>query len=766
MPTNEGQPMYRWTCVISLLILLLLCLPGYAAVAEDERESVLETAPGRDESSPRVALVLSGGGARGAAHLGVIKVLEELRVPVDMIIGTSGGAIVGGLYASGWSPDEIEHWLDNMDWDVALADRLPRRRLAYRDKQDDERFLFELEIGFSDGQLSLPQGLIEGRNLAFILEQASFRVAEIEDFDRLPIPFRAIATDMETGKKVSIDKGRLSHAIRASMAVPGVFSPVVLNGRVLSDGGLVANLPVETALEMGADIIIAVDVGAKLLEQDRLGDIFALSGQVTTLITYQNTQRAKGLLESRDVLIQPDLKSIGSEEFPRSMEAVGYGEHAARRRAEALSALSVSEADFADFLMQQRRDGKQRGKLKEIRISGLERLSERRITTLMESAVGEPVAIERLQSDIGRLQRLGEIEALDFRIVEEEEELILELAVRERPEGPHHLRMGLEMFDEFDGSARYNVRFGHVRSSLNRLGAEWRNEVQIGQLRAIRTEFYQPLSPRERFFLSLPVHHEADTFYTYEESQQQAEFSRRETRVGLDGGITLGPHGEWRLGAFRGRISSDARIGESGAGELERELGGWRSSLNYDRLDDAEWPSEGQFLRVNWEQQQASMGADQEYRLATAQYAQFWPMDRNRVMFGLEWGESDAPLPFQQHLEIGGPFSLSGYRRGELRGERVGALRLLWLRQVASAGIAGRGGALYVGGGLSSGGAWRHGQGVGSSEVRHGGMLFVGAGTPLGPVVFGVTQSDADNRGFFLTLGLPIHRPRPDPSTW
>ncbi|MDQ2070765.1 patatin-like phospholipase family protein [Natronospira bacteriovora] len=740
------------------MLMCLIILPlGSQSHAQDQAETEFEG---------RVALVLSGGGARGAAHVGVLRVMEELNIPVDMIVGTSGGAIIGGLYAGGWSPDEIAEWLDTMDWEVALSDRLPRRRLAYRAKQDDARFLFDLEIGVSEGRLTLPQALIEGRNLAFILEQATSRTAEIDDFDRLPIPFRAVATDLESGDKVILDKGRLSHAIRASMAVPGVFSPVELDGRLLADGGLAENLPVSVALDMGADVIIAVNVGAKLLEREQLGDIFALSGQVTSLITHRNARESMGLLEPQDVLIEPELEGIGGQQFERSREAAAHGERAARQARSQLETLSRDEATFERFLERQRRPSNEIGTLEAIRISGLQRLSENRVLALMETREGEELALDRLQSDLGRLQRMGEIAAVDFRTVESENGITLELNIRERDRGLHHVRLGLEVFDEFDGSAQYNLRMGHTRPSINRLGAEWRNEAQIGRQRGLRTEFYQPLSPGGRLFLALPAFHEAETFAVYDEGEGRAEFSRRRTRAGIDLGSALGPHGELRLGAWRSRISSESRIGDGSEGGLERDLGGWRVALNFDRLDDAEWPQEGQLLSANLEGTRTGWGADQSYRLATAEYAQYWAVNQNRLLLGMEWGEFNAPLPFQQHLELGGPFSISGYRRGELRGERVAALRGLWFRQLGSADVAGRGGALYAGIGLASGGAWQHGEGFSSDKLVHGGKAFLGADTPLGPAVFGLTLREDGDRGVFLTLGLPIHRPRPASATW
>ncbi|MCP1726804.1 NTE family protein [Natronospira proteinivora] len=743
---------------------LLLLFPAIALgdpALEGDRDSSSASA-----ERPRIGLVLSGGGARGGAHLGVLRVLEELEVPVDVVVGTSGGAIVGGLYASGWSPDEIETWLREMDWDTALSDRLPRRSLAYRAKEDDERFLFDLEVSWADGVLHLPQGLIEGRNLAFLLEQASLRTADVRDFNDLPIPFRAVATDLESGSKKVLDSGRLSKAIRASMSVPGVFAPVLVDDHLLVDGGLVENLPVETALDEGADIIIAVNVGSPLQERSELNDIFALSVQVTTLVLHNNLQRALGLLAESDILIEPELDGLNAQDFHRAADAAAAGERAAWDKHLALRGLGIATSDHQRFLEDQRLDPDDFGEVYAIEFRGLRRLSVRRLEALMETREGEPLALNVLQGDISRLQQLGEIESVDFRVDSRDNDSKLILDVVERDQGPHHLRLGLEMFDDFDGGAHYNLRIGHTRPSINRLGAEWRNEVQLGQMRAIRTEFFQPLSPAGRFFLSGLLSHEASVISAFDDGDRLADISTRNSRAGMDAGLRFGAHGEARLGAWRVRQTNEARIGQAGMDGEALYLSGNRLLLRYDRLDHAEWPSEGQFFEGHLEQAAESMGSDREFRRESAQLAHFWKREQHRFMLAGEWGQGDRPLGFQQQFPLGGPTSLSGYRSGELRADRVAGLRAVWFRQMGAPELGSGAGAFYAGAGIAAGAGWDHGQGTPSDEIAYGGKLFMGAATPLGPILFGAAQSDKGKREFFLTLGLPIHRPRPQSWPW
>jgi len=748
-------------CLLPLfcLVLMLFARPLLAENSEAPKEVA-----GQDR--PRIALVLSGGGARGAAHLGVLRVLEELQVPVDLVVGTSGGAIIGGLYASGWSPEEIEQWLGDMDWEMALSDRLPRRSLPLRAKEWDERFLFDLEVNWNEGVLNLPRGLILGRNLSFILEQATLRVADIQDFDEFPIPFRAIATDVETGETVVMSEGRLAKAIRASMSVPGVFAPVAVEDRLLVDGGLVENLPVGSARDWGADLVIAVNVGSPLMEKDALSDIFSLSGQLTSLVLHNNLKRSLEKLGSGDILIEPDLGDITSQDFPRSLEAAAAGERAAWDQRQALSGYSLSDPDYQSFQTSQRRPAQDFGKVKSIKIKGLVRVSEERLKAQIETVTGESLDIARLRDDLARLQRIGDIESADFRLEPNGDGVDLILEIDERPSGPHHIRLGLEMFDDFDGGARYNIRIGHVRPSVNALGAEWRSELQMGHKRAVRSEFYQPVDAGERYFLSGLFSHEASVEPVYEMESRRGDVSLRETRVGVDLGLRFGGHGEARLGAWRARNTSETRVGDFAPTGPSRYLSGPRLLLRYDRLDYAEWPSFGQRFEGLLERADRRWGSDRDFQRQMVQIAQVWGGEKDRLLLSGEYAQGDRPLSFQQQFELGGPFSVSGYRQGEFRNDRVMAMRAVWYRQLGAPELGARAGALYAGAGVSTGGSWAHGEGKDLSDLAYGGKVFVGAATPLGPLIFGAAQSDHGQRNVFLTLGLPIHRPRPVSWPW
>src|SRR6186713_987586 len=305
-----------------------------------------DAAPRAEASRPRIGLVLSGGGARGAAHIGVLKVLEENHVPIDAIAGTSMGAVVGGLYASGLSAADIERIMTSVDWEDAFRDRPARKDLNFRRKLEDQNFLVKFPLGLKSRRFRLPRGLVQGQKLTQILRSLTLPVSQVQSFDDLAIRFRAIATDIVTGDRVVLDHGDLTTAMRASLSAPGVFSPVDSEGRMLVDGGLSSNLPVDVAREMGVDILIVVDCGFPLLERGKLDSVATVSNQMLAILIRHNTAEQRKTLKDSDVLIDPALGDFSSLDFSQHAKAMRLGEEAARGQTQRLSALSVPPEEF------------------------------------------------------------------------------------------------------------------------------------------------------------------------------------------------------------------------------------------------------------------------------------------------------------------------------------------------------------------------------------------------------------------------------------
>src|ERR1700735_2248179 len=307
--------------------------------------------PRADPGRPRICLVLSGGGARGMAHIGVLKILEELKIPIDCIAGTSMGAVVGGLYASGMSAQQIESTIRSVDWQEAFRDAPPRRDLAFRRKQDDRNFLVKLPLGLKHGKILLPKGFIQGQKLQETLRQLTLPFSNSTDFDLLPTPFRAVATDLVTGKAVLLDKGDLSIAMRASISAPGLFAPVDSQGLLLVDGGLAENLPIDVARQMHADILIVSDVSFPLQSRDALDSALSISNPMLALLVRKDADRQRATLSSSDILVEPNLGPASSTDFTAGISTIAAGESAARSMLERLDALRVGDAAYNDYLV-------------------------------------------------------------------------------------------------------------------------------------------------------------------------------------------------------------------------------------------------------------------------------------------------------------------------------------------------------------------------------------------------------------------------------
>ena len=410
----------------TLLILAaaLLAVPAFQAAAEES------AAP--KTGRPRIGLVLSGGGARGAAHIGVIKVLEELRVPIDCIAGSSMGSIIGGLYASGLSVAEIEKTLTGVDWTDAFLDDIPREERSFRRKRDDDLYLLKAKAGFKDGSFNLPTGVLQGQKIDLLFKGLTLPVGEIPDFNRLRIPFRAVATDIVTGKEVVLDHGDLALAMRASMSVPAVFAPVEIDGRMLVDGGVSNNLPMDVAREMGADILIVVDISTPMSTREELNNALAITNQLTNILTRSNTEAQLATLGKQDILLVPDLKGISSSDFLKAGEAIPRGIASADGRREDLARLAISEDAYQAYQAGREARMMARPVVEFVRLDNRSRISDELLRSRIRIRIGEPLDLAALDADIARIYGLELFENIHYEIVEEEGRKGVVVHVQER----------------------------------------------------------------------------------------------------------------------------------------------------------------------------------------------------------------------------------------------------------------------------------------------------------------------------------------------
>ena len=378
----------------SVLAMLVIRWPALAA------EAPAIAAPA---GAPTIGLALSGGGARGIAHVGVLKVLDELRVPIHCVTGTSMGAIVGATFASGRTPEEMERLVLDVDWDEIFRDQPPRDEIAVRRKMDDYRNLFAPEFGVKEGGLALPKGVLAGVSIESFFRRLSAPALGVSDFNKLPIPFRAVAADIETGQAVVLDHGNLSQAMRASMSVPGAMSPVEIDGRLLVDGFIADNLPIDQARKLCADVIIAVDISTPPLTRSQLTSALSVVGQLANFLGKENVDKQLKSLTDKDVLIRPDLDGISPGRFSRSADAIKAGEQATWALADKLKRYSLPPEQYAALRATQVSEERALGTVDQIQIEGLQRTNPAVVRELVQSEPGQPLAEEKVGSDLRRI---------------------------------------------------------------------------------------------------------------------------------------------------------------------------------------------------------------------------------------------------------------------------------------------------------------------------------------------------------------------------
>ncbi|HET9469548.1 MAG TPA: patatin-like phospholipase family protein, partial [Usitatibacter sp.] len=459
--------------------------------------------PAQGAPRTRVGLVLGGGGARGGAHLGILDVLEELRVPVDCIAGTSMGALVGGAYAAGVAPADIEKLVADTDWINIFDDSAGRRAVNIRRKELDDRFYSGVELGVSREGVRFREGAVSGEKLKLFfnrLVRSDLGDRAIED---LRLPLSVVATDIGTGDRVAMRTGNLTTAMRASMSVPGLIAPVLRDDRKLVDGGLTDNLPVAEVRDLcSPDVVIAVDVGSPLLKPEQVTGVVTVLGQVVNLLTEQNVAKSRALLGPRDIYIHPDLGDIGSTQFTRQLEAADKGRAAARALAGELRRLALPPAEYAAWAARVRLVPPRAAPvIDRVEVAATRFVNPDTIRGGIHQREGEPLDAGGLARDLVREFSQGDLSSLDYSVARSGERTVLRITPVEKPWGPDYLRFGLNLSSDFRTESRFNVRALYRKTWLNPLGAEWLLGGQIGSEQSIGSEVYQPLDLRHTFFV-------------------------------------------------------------------------------------------------------------------------------------------------------------------------------------------------------------------------------------------------------------------------
>ena len=739
---------------------LVCALAAGSLFAAGSASATSATAPD-PKVRPRICLVLSGGGARGMAHIGVLKILEQMKVPIDCIAGTSMGAVVGGLYASGMTAAEIDAAIRSLDWQAAFRDAPPRRELAFRRKQDDKNFLVRLPLGLRHGKILLPKGLIQGQKLQETLRQLTLPFGTNTDFDSLPTPFRAVATDLLTGNAVLMDKGDLAFSMRASISAPGVFAPAESQGQLLVDGGLAENLPIDVARGMHADILIVSDVSFPLQPRAALDSALTISNQMLAILVRKDADRQRATLGPSDILIEPAIGTASSTDFSAPTATISAGENAARGQLARLATVGVSDAAYEEYVA--RRTAREPGlpEIKFVRVDAESKRYEKTIMADMQPLVGKPLDSQAVGAVITDIYGLGNFETVDYSLVDQgagaEQESGIEVRARRKTWGPNYVRFGLSLEDDFQGNSRYNAAARFIVTELNTLGAELVTDVMVGSDQKLASEFYQPLNAARTWFVAPSLRVEGKDLPIYTNNTQIADFRDRQAEADLDVGANLGNWGEIRVGYHRLNGATHDNWGNPALAQSQYNNGELFFKFSYDRLDNVHFPRDGQTFTLQWDANRTNLGGDFPFDKVQTDWLLARSSGRNTIVLwasaGTTLNGTIDPTALQDLYTLGGFFNLSGLAPQSLLGPNYAITRAIYFRRISRGGEGLFEVPIYIGASLELGNTWQQRGDMSFGSARKDASVFVAFDTYLGPLYLGSGYDTAGNAAFSLFLG-------------
>jgi NTE family protein len=715
---------------------------------------------------PRIGLVLGGGGAKGAAHVGVLGVLEELRIPVDCIIGTSMGALVGGTYASGMSAEELETAIRAISWQEAIGRRSLRAQVPMRRKLTGNTYSNSLEFGVRDRRLIAPSGLINTQNVDLTIQYLVGRSRGIAEFDQLPIPFRAVATDMQSGEMVVLDRGDLALAMRASMAVPGAFSPVSIDGRILGDGGLTRNVPVDIARQTCADVVIAVAVPNPLPTAAELRSPLTLMARTLDVLIGANERQQLETLGPDDVKIVIEMGDIGSASFDRVNDAIPLGRAAALAHRDALARYAVSEAEYLAWRESASRPGREKVTLAAVNLNGLERANPEFIQQTLGLQAGDVVDARQIANRATAVFGLSDFERVAYTLSGDPTQPTLDLHLQEKSWGPHIMRFDLGLHIGTDANTAFTIGGDYLQTWINDLGGEFRGSLRLGRTSGLETSFYQPLDAAHRWFVEPGLAGRRSIEDLFDDGNAVTRYDFSSAWGYLDAGRVFGNRAELRAGIRSGVQAADREIGSRDLPEISSEgYGGLALRYTFDSRDrDVLW-QRGTVARMTYFRSTEAFGAEASYDRFEGTATVVLPFRRNVGYLRVSGGSSfDTALPLYDLFTLGGPVSLPGLSLGELRGTSYWSAQASYLQRIADISYV-FGQSIYAGLTLTAADMSGRLDGVYAQPTYSGAFVLAGR-TPLGPMTLSLAATTTSEWQLMLGLGRPIEERTINDPSW
>jgi NTE family protein len=708
-----------------------------------------------NNARPRIGLVLAGGGAKGGVHAGVLKVLEEQHIPIDCIAGTSVGAVIGGGYASGIPASGIEKFLIGIDWKRVVGGQGLRDLEPIEQKRAGQTYTNNFEFGITPDGITAPGGIVNTSNVEDLLRGYVASARLETDFSKLPIPFRAVATDMVSGQMVVLDQGDLATAMRASMAIPGAFAPVIVDDKILSDGGLVRNIPIDVARKLCADIVIVVNIVEPPADPKKLRSATQLLSRTMDVMIEANETLQLQSLGPRDVLINVETGTIGTADFERVPETIPLGEAAARAMSATLAKYALSEPEYVAWRREVTASQELEARLAAVRFEGLERVNPEYLEKIDKVKAGDVVDIAAISKAAQQMSVLQDFDTVGYRLDGDRQAPTLTWLPREKSWGPQYLKVDFGAYASEDGDLMFTLYGRHIRTWVNSLGAEWRNELQIGGVTRLETSFFQPVDAAHLFFVEPRALYSRSLEDIFRDNERVARYQFQDYAGTIEFGVNLGAYTQARVGYVYDQRRVTVDIGAPVLPENRPIDAGVMLSTEYDTRDTAFSPTRGLAVAFEYRRSEKGLGADRNWERAELGVGVAVPLGHD-VFWVTAAGGSDLTgnLPPDRAFAIGGPGSFPGLELGEIRVDSYWNIGTNYLWKVKDM-LSIRNQALYAGIGLKAGQIYDRID-SGKDGFIYGGSIFLTGRTLVGPLTVGIGAVSLNSWSLWVSVGRPV----------
>jgi NTE family protein len=737
-----------------VIFLAVMAVPSARAQAQNnERQSTTENAkpsaqiqPGSSRS--KIGVALEGGGALGLAHIGVLQWFEDHHVPIDYLAGTSMGGLVGGLYATGKSPQQLQELVNEQNWDIIIGGQIPYEDLSYRRKEDLRAIQNSISLGLKHG-LSTPSGLNSGSEIELLIDRETLAYPSLNSFDSLPIPFRCVATDLISGKEVVFSKGSLQEALRATMSIPGLFPPVREGDKVYVDGGLVGNLPTNVVRNMGADIVIAVHLEVAPANADEIQSLLSVLGRSIDVVIRENELRG---LQGADLVVKVDLEKYNSFEYGKANQLIQEGVQAAEAKKKVLTPFSISEADWKEYIAA--REARVREAIpvpQFVEVRGTRPEAARQGEAFLHRLVGKPIDNAELNQLLIRLTGIGKYVSADFRLTTRDGQTGLLVTLHEKSYAPPILQLGFAI----DGSESDDVTYAQLAriTFMDVWGyrSEWRTDLQFGNTYGIETELYRPFTATSKWFFAPRAEATDQSFKIFHKSTPQAIYRFYRDDAGIDVGYALSRFTEARVGYEVGYFNANLRLGTPPFPSPNGRFGDTRVRVLTDHRDDFIAPRRGYIAQATFRFYDTNPGAKGAFPSIEAQVEYFVPITKPGSIFvvgqgGTTFGSNQTGVP---QFFLGGPSRLSAYGSNELFGNQYYYFRTGYLHDIFTLPP-------FVGKNVYVIGAYEFGKmynAPNASRFANDVALGFLAETGIGPLFIGGSVGDTGHAKWFFEVG-------------